>query len=108
MKKILLLAAAIFCFLNFTNAQAGRLDTSFGLNGVVTADLGEEYNYPASKVNHLLLQSDGSIIFTDQDGRHLSKRRSDGSRDISYGINGYSLYPGFYLQGAAIQPDERL
>ncbi len=108
MKKIFLLAATIFVFSDFINAQAGQLDPSFGNHGIVTANLGKDYIYPASVVTHILLQSDGSIYVLGSEVNYLSKRRADGSRDVTYGMKGYSANAGFSITGATIQPDGKI
>lgn len=96
MKKILLLAATIFCFLNFINAQQpGQLDPSFGTNGIVKTDLGKNYGY-AVLGKHVLVQSDGSLYLILQTGQYgnaqalITKRHADGSIDSGYGHNGFS------------------
>ena len=91
MKKIILPSAIIFCCLQVTYAQhAGDLDPSFGNNGLVTADLGKYFTYgqydPATQV---LLQPDGSMYFLHG---VITKRRSNGSIDSSFGAYAISQY----------------
>ena len=59
-KKKILLGAMFCCCIHFSNAQAGRIDTTFGINGTVSADLGEKYNY-GGYPREILSQTDGSI-----------------------------------------------
>ncbi len=59
MKKTLLLAITIFCFSNFTNAQAGELDASFGNNGVVKTNV---FNAGNTIYKKTVVQNDGKII----------------------------------------------
>ena len=108
MKKILLLAATVFCLINLINAQAGQLDPSFGNNGIVTANIGTDYKYETNPASDILLQSDGGIYVIQKEQSYISKRRSDGSRDISYGLNGYSANAGFNFYGTAMQRDGKI
>ena len=108
MKRLFLLASTIFCFTNLINAQAGRLDTSFGKNGIVTADLGKEYNFPTYAASTIITDSNGSIYLTELSQTYVSKRHSDGSRDVNYGNKGYSADAGFTFQKAAMQPDGKI
>jgi uncharacterized delta-60 repeat protein len=73
----------------------GSLDTSFGINGIVTTDFN---GYDTA--NRVMLQSDGKIVVAGQnfnfitdttfgsDDFALSRYNSDGSLDTSFGING--------------------
>jgi len=108
MKKKLLLATTIFGFLNLTNAQPGQLDPSFGNHGIVTTNLGKDYSYNTAMAIQLLLQSDGSINAIQYQQNYLSKRQSDGARDVTYGMNGYSAEAGFQIAQGALQPDNKV
>ncbi len=103
MKKLFLLAPTIFCFLNLINAQAGQLDPSFGNHGIVKTSLG---TYGASPATRLLLQPDGSMYIVQ--GSSISKRLSDGSADLSFGLNGTINEAGFSVNTAAIQSDGKI
>jgi len=109
MKKIFLLAATIFCFLNLTNAQPGQLDPSFGINGIVTTDLGKNYNYPSSG-SKVLVQSDGSIylVLETSDQTLITKRHGDGSTDVTYGHNGFSANVKMNQPSAFLQADGKI
>jgi uncharacterized delta-60 repeat protein len=115
MKKILLLATTILCFLNSTNAQPGQLDPSFGTNGIIKTDLGETYNSPTSG-KLVLAQPDGSlylILQTNEGNRSLgqtiiAKRNQDGSIDSNYGNNGYSPNVKMVPSSAVLMPDGKI
>ena len=105
MKKIFLLTATVFCFSNLINAQPGRLDPTFGNNGIVKTDLGKGYAYGTYAVSKILSQSDGSMFVVQ---KSLTKRHSNGSIDSSFGINGYLTDTSFFMYSAAIQPDGKI
>jgi uncharacterized delta-60 repeat protein len=114
MKKILLLCAMIFGCLQFGFAQSDNLDTSFGNNGIVRTDLGENYSYGSSG-RQVLKHADGSIYLLLQSGESynrdeylITKRNPDGSIDSGYGRNGFSesvKMPGAW---AVLQSDGKI
>jgi uncharacterized delta-60 repeat protein len=112
MKKTLLLATTIFCLLNLINAQSDRLDSSFGTNGIVKTYLGKTFNYGAPPAGKILPLPDGSIYIIHWDAgtyqNYFSKRRSDGSIDSSFGLNGQSADAGLVITEAAIQQDGKI
>ncbi|HYK45214.1 MAG TPA: T9SS type A sorting domain-containing protein [Parafilimonas sp.] len=70
----------------------GEIDTSFGSNGKVLADLGaDDFAYG------LAMQADGKIIAAGKSGRHnfadfaLARYNDDGSPDLSFGVHGNVL-----------------
>ncbi len=73
MKKILL-SLVLFSCLDIINAQTSLLDPSFGNNGLVTADLGTNFNY-SNYGKQVLVQPNGSIYFVyEQAGATLLQK----------------------------------
>ena len=109
MKKILLLFGLIFFGLQFCYSQAGKLDPSFGNNGIVQSDFGKKYNYEGT-VKKILLHTDGSIYaILDVSGKTLiTKTLSNGSLDLTYGVNGFSSVAGITTNDAAFQSDGKI
>ncbi len=86
----------------------GTPDTSFGLAGKATLDLGVSDN--ASAIG---FQKDGKIVIAgDASGKLLLVRyNADGTQDQDFGTsNGYTLYPntGTHAYALAIQPDGKI
>ena len=111
MKRLFLLAVTFFCFTNVINAQAGQLDPSFGSHGIVKTNLGKNYNYGATPATKLLLQPDGSVYVVQgvfYYGNSISKRRPDGSADVSFGIKGTIKGANYYINTAAVQSDGKI
>jgi len=106
MKKILLLATTFFCFSNFTHAQAGQLDPSFGNNGIVKADLGKNYIYNGPPAYQILLQANGNMYVIE--GSTLIKRHSDGSVDSSFRVDLNFNGTNLVIKKAAIQSDGKI
>lgn len=93
---------------------SGVLDTTFGVNGVVTKDFGY-----GSAIHKVLILSDGKILAvgTDQwdSGPYywtLARYNIDGSIDTTFGTNGYitDLPNGFHaiLLDATVQTDNKI
>jgi uncharacterized delta-60 repeat protein len=61
----------------------GTLDTSFGSGGLVTTDLGGEYD----AINAVVIQSEGKIVVAGN-GFTLARYNSDGTLDASFGSSG--------------------
>ena len=110
MKKFLLFFS-ICCFCSkATHAQPGELDPSFGSSGIVTGNFGESYNY-GGKAKKVFLQPDGSmyIVFLVGDKSIITKRHANGSPDLSYGQEGFSVSaPSSYFSDAAMQQDGKI
>jgi uncharacterized delta-60 repeat protein len=103
-------------------ARSGWLDTTFGTNGVVTADLGSD----ADAGRQIVLQTDGKIILAgyshvepnDPDDPYdsgswiilISRYNSDGSPDTTFGINGKITVDNASFSGSkvALQSDGKL
>ncbi len=117
MKKILLLTATIFCFLNLINAQPGQLDPSFGTNGIVKTDLGD-----AGKATYYkeAIQKDGKIIALGNawNGNGFDfvivRYNTNGSLDTTFGGSGIlttgitSQYENSKAFSIAIQKDGKI
>ena len=111
MKKIILLTALFIYYATLSYAQhAGDLDSSFGTNGIVTANLGSSYNYNFS-VKKVLAQSDGSIyliVIVSYNHVMIIKTHPNGSTDSSYGHSGFSIAGNIYATDALMQPDGKI
>jgi len=114
MKKILLLAATIFCFLNLINAQAGQLDPTFGNNGIVKTDIGKETFYKGKRT---AIQKDGKIVVagTTENGFKydfaIARYNTDGSLDNTFSNDGIELLPSasnYFLTSLVIQEDGKI
>ena len=108
MKKCLLLLSFIGYF-NFCTAQAGRLDTTFGVNGITTTDIGSvaKHNRIGKQV---LVQSDTALYFISEENKimHITKKHMDGLSDLSYGKRGVSASVSMYVVQAALQTDGKI
>ena len=89
--KSLLLFLVLF-FVKAAYAQPGKLDPSFGMNGIVKTDIGSAFNY-SSNGKQVLLQHDGSMyLITESAGLSIiTKKYPNGSPDLTYGNNSYSV-----------------
>ena len=93
MKKIILLFSVTFCCVKFCHSQAGKLDSSFGKNGIVSAALGKGQ----TEFNSIAVQKDGKILVGGNawNGRNfdlvLARYHADGSPDNTFGINGTKI-----------------
>jgi uncharacterized delta-60 repeat protein len=74
----------------------GSLDGSFGGDGIVKVDSGEQ---GATNGETMALQADGKLVVGG--GAHLFRVRPDGSLDTSFGI----VDNHFWLHGVAVQAD---
>src|ERR1043165_4895431 len=98
------------------SAQAGTLDSTFGVNGVVHQNV----VVPSGHSNCLAIQADGKIViagsFIDSAAHshfELKRFNSDGSSDLSFGNNGASVisfdsWPDAEGSSLAIQPDGKV
>ncbi|MEO5889403.1 MAG: hypothetical protein ABIQ31_04080 [Ferruginibacter sp.] len=104
--KTILLCSVILCSINFTYAQSGMLDPSFGINGVIKGDLGSPLKVNSS-ARQALLRPDGSM-YVLLDATFVTKRLANGSIDSSYGIGGYSRFVAIDNGYAALQADDKI
>ncbi|MFD6986406.1 calcium-binding protein, partial [Streptomyces sp. NPDC059956] len=93
----------------------GSPDTSFGIGGKVTTDLGGIYDSEALKV---AVQPDGKIVAAGRGGFEgfdfaVARYNTDGSLDSGFGMGGtVATDPSFgaagWAQGMALQPDGKI
>lgn len=116
MKSSFTLFIFLSCLSQIAFAQQSLLDPSFGKNGTVKTDMGLAFNY-VDIGKQVLLQSDGSIYLAFEgnlEGLGISspttvvKIHSDGSPDVSYGNNGYSVSVPIFSSHSAIQADGKI
>src|SRR5213592_2078688 len=107
MKTFLL--CIVLLFAKAAYEQPGKLDPSFGKNGIVKTDIGSAFNYP-SNGEQVLMQHDGSMyLITESAGLGIiTKKHPDGSPDLSYGNNGSSVPLPISAQQSAIQADGKI
>src|SRR5688500_6149422 len=91
MKKYILLAAVFFYCSIISYAQLGELDSSFGTNGIVQTEFGENVNVKDNiyYARQILVIPDRSIYVTFN-GTGITKRHPNGSADSSFASNGFS------------------
>ena len=109
MKNLLLLIALFFLFQKTSYSQAGELDSTFGKNGIVKADLGTTFQY-TSIPRQVLNAPDGTLYTVrEQDGQtYVTKRGNDGKIDDDYGTNGISRAINLTSERALLQPDGKI
>jgi uncharacterized delta-60 repeat protein len=107
MKRNFLLSV-LFIF-SFTIINAQVPDPSFGANGIVQRDLGLPFNY-SSIGRQVLTLADGSMYFVTENAglTAVEKKQADGSPDVTYGNNGYSMPAPIYSAHAALQADGKI
>lgn len=106
MKHFFLLTLLVFC-LQFTHAQSGQLDPTFGDKGIAKTDMGAHFDY-SSLAKQVLVNSEGSIYIVLEGPSFVSKRFSGGALDSTYGIDGYSRSVPLTDICAALQPDGKI
>src|SRR4051812_31887399 len=112
MKKILPCLLFFFSLIS-AFAQSGKLDPSFGTNGIVKTDIGSTYRFINNTATEVLTQADGSIYIISNEPylnapSFISKQLPGGSIDSSYGIDGYSSPIPLVDVYAALQPDGKM
>lgn len=84
----------------------GRLDTSFGTNGVKII--------PNANIGDMVLQIDGKIVIStsSNNGFEVVRTLSDGAVDSTFGtlgyVNEFTDMPGSVASGVLIQPDNKI
>src|SRR5436190_383592 len=106
MKKILLFPLLVSCLIT-CYAQSGKLDASFGKNGIVKTDMGSRFKYSSSS-SQVLENPDGSFFVVLNYPTSISKRLPTGSIDSTYGVDGYSSSLPLLDIFAALQPDGQI
>ena len=99
--SLLILSVVLVIACQHAAAQAGHLDTTFGQNGIVTTDFGDqEQSGNAASANAAVLQSDGKIVVAGgiPGSRGFSvpavvRYNSNGSLDTSFGSSGIASIP---------------
>lgn len=104
--KALLVGAALFSSSTSAMAQAGNLDPTFGVGGIVSIP-------NASTANAVAIQSDGKIVAVGQatQGFALARFNTDGSLDAAFGTGGIVFVPdgdGGPPSSVAIQQDGKI
>ena len=98
-------------------AQAGQLDPTFGKNGIVTTDFGDEfYLTDTATIAAAALQGDGKIVVvggaptpTDFSALTLARYNSDGTLDQSFGTAGLVTDKNIgVLSSIALQVDGKI
>ena len=104
-----LLLLSFLCYINFCSAQAGKLDATFGNNGIITTDIGTGISYN-SMGKQVLIESDSTFYIVSEVSNlsSITKKKLDGTTDLTYGINGNSESIAIYVSKAAIQNDGKI
>lgn len=111
MKKFILFFSVFFSFATAGHTQPGKLDSSYGIAGLVKTDFGFIYdNNYATTGRQVLLQNDGklSVLIESSGQSYLAQRLQDGRPDLSYGNNGFSSSIDISQAVAAMQPDGKI
>lgn len=107
MKVIVLFYSLLGCA-GYCAAQSADLDPSFGVQGIVTTDLGHQHNHNVYG-SQVLLKADGSLYVICQGSpTYITKRFSNGQLDSAYGINGYSSAIAFGNARGVFQSDGKI
>ncbi|MEO6498889.1 MAG: delta-60 repeat domain-containing protein [Mucilaginibacter sp.] len=98
MKKIIISVIIFYFGVECIYGQAGKLDPTFGTNGIVKTNIGNTGNYYTTG-SAVVTQPDGSMYLVVRAGSWMEiiKKFADGSTDTRYGDNGSSvpvLLPG--------------
>jgi uncharacterized delta-60 repeat protein len=115
MKKTVLLLIVLYAFFKAGYSQPGKLDPSFGNNGIVTTNIGAVYNYNFDNSSFgkqvLLNPAGGSFVVVNAsvlNGTVIAKRLADGSADLGYGNKGFSASVPVNDPHAALQADGKI
>ncbi|GAC1539250.1 MAG: hypothetical protein NVS3B10_03970 [Polyangiales bacterium] len=82
---------------------SGKLDGTFGVNGLVT--------WQSSRGPYAIVQQDTSFIVADTDstsvelGGHLARISANGARDMTFGAGGFVAIPSPARPQVSVQPD---
>ena len=104
-----LLVLSFFCYFNFCNAQAGKLDFSFGNNGIIATDIGSGISNN-NMGKQVLVESDSTFYIISEIASlsRITKKRRDGTTDLIYGVSGNSETIFIYVSKAAMQNDVKI
>jgi uncharacterized delta-60 repeat protein len=109
MKKIVMVLILTALF-NTSFSQAGSLDLSFGKQGIVRTDFGSMDVFYDNQCQQILLAPDGTFYLVIEMNMQtlLTHRLANGTIDLAYGEQGYSV-PVFIRQPKAVmQPDGKI
>jgi uncharacterized delta-60 repeat protein len=110
--KMVFVMIIIFLFPKELRSQAGQLDTTFGMNGIVNTKF--DFNHYGSSSRSTVVQSDGKIVVVGFIGFDFSLVRynPDGTLDHGFGIDGVVLTQFSNITqnalSAAIQSDDKI
>ena len=110
--KMVFVMIIIFLFPKELRSQAGQLDTTFGMNGIVNTKF--DFNHYGSSSRSTVVQSDGKIVVVGFIGYDFSLVRynPDGTLDHGFGIDGVVLTQFSNITqnalSAAIQSDDKI
>ncbi len=110
MKKLLLLTLILcYCF-HFSYSQPGKLDATFGNQGIIKADFGAITNLYGEYPKQVLTQTDGTFYITlETNGQTLlTHLLANGKIDTTFGENGYSTSLGMIEATMALQKDGKI
>ncbi|MEJ7676797.1 MAG: hypothetical protein WKG06_02745 [Segetibacter sp.] len=117
MKKVILLIAIVFCCFKFSYSQSGKLDSSFGTNGIVTTNF--ESLPGLSQFRSTAVQADGKVVaggittIGSKSYLVLARYNTDGSLDKSFSGDGKVTVDSFSSVSStpvslALQKDEKI
>jgi uncharacterized delta-60 repeat protein len=108
MKKIYLLLA-FCCSLFYLQAQDGRLDRSFGNNGLTSLNL-PKGNFGQETGIQVLPQADGGVIVALEINFHTGLMRylPNGALDRNFGKDGYLQFVNLRPEAAILQKDGKI
>lgn len=108
MKRLMLFSIAIL-YVILVQGQAGELDPGFAKRGWTFVDM-PKGNYYYERVHDVLLQNNNKyiVLFETEANAILTRYYADGSRDMGFGFNGYSLPVRVKPSRAAQQSDGKI
>ncbi len=117
--SLLILSVVLVIACQHAAAQAGHLDTTFGVGGIATTDFGDQQRSTnAAVANAAVLQSDGKIVIaggipgpSDFTIAAVARYNSNGSLDTGFansGIASISSLEGIPFTSIALQSDGKI
>jgi uncharacterized delta-60 repeat protein len=106
MRHFLLLATLFVC-VNPVISQPGKLDSTYGNLGIVTATLGIPVSVHSSG-KQVLLGPGGSSYIVLEFPAAITKRLANGLADPGFGYNGFAMLPTINDALAVVQPDGKI
>jgi hypothetical protein len=110
MKKSISICLIFCCCFSTSYSQAGSLDTSFGTKGIVRTRIGAAKMSWANGIEVLTQSSDGSIylLVRTTDEATIIRFLPNGSVDVSYGTDGYSVSMPIDPSSGVLQSDGKI